>query len=108
MWFVYTASYGEIEWEKVYGEMSALKKIKQWLNVKFLVKLGKSGGKINKMLSTECGEDVLKPATVYKWVKHFQEGCEDIDNDVQSGHPSSSYTEENVNRYPRSCLPIDE
>ncbi len=38
--------------------MSVLKKIKQWLNVKFFIKLGKSGGEINEMLSmrvVKCG-----------------------------------------------------
>ncbi len=68
MWFVYTASYCEIEWEEVCGGMLALKKIEQWLSVKFLVKLGKSGFKINKMLSMVYGEDLVKTFEyTYKW-----------------------------------------
>ncbi len=78
--------------------MSELKNIEQPLNVKFLVKLGKSGTEINEMLSIVYGEDTLKSATVYKWVKHFQEWHEDVGNEVKSGHSSSSCTEENVDR----------
>ncbi len=32
-------------------------------------------------------------------VKHFQEECEDVGNDVWNGRPSSSYTKENVDEY---------
>ncbi len=48
----------------------------QRLNVKFLVKLEKSGTEVYEMLSKVYGEDTLNPATVYKWVKHFHEGSE--------------------------------
>ncbi len=78
MWFAYSMQYCETEWEEVCGEMSVLKKIEQRLNVKFLVKLGKSGPKINKILSTVYGEDALKLAMIYKWVKCFEERREDI------------------------------
>ncbi len=56
--------------------MSELKKMEQQLNMKFIVKLEKSGAKINEMLRTVHGEDLLKPAMVYKWVKCFLEGGE--------------------------------
>ncbi len=98
IWFVYIVLYCDIEWEEVCCRISLSKKIEQWLNVKFLVKLGKSRALINKMLSAMYSEDVLKPATVYKLVKRFQEGCEDIGNDMWNGRPSSSQSEENVDR----------
>ncbi len=78
----------------VWGKL-VLKKIEQLLNVKFLIKFGKNGAKINEMLSMVYSEDTLKPATVYKWVKRFQEGCENIDDDVYCGYPFSSCTEGN-------------
>ncbi len=59
---------------------------------KFLVKLGKSRAKINKMLLTVYGEDALKPTTVYKWLKRFEEEHEVVWEDVRSGCPSSSHT----------------
>ncbi len=65
----------------MYSRMSVLKKIEQ-LNMKFLVKLGKSGAKINEMLSTVYGENALKPGMVCKWVKCFREWCKDFGNDV--------------------------
>ncbi len=76
------------------------KNIEQRLNVEFFVKLWKSEAEINEMLLTVYDEDAMKSAMVYKWVKRFQEGCEDVGNDVWSGHPSSSHTEKNGDRVP--------
>jgi transposase len=47
---------------------------KQRTNIKFLVKLGKSGQEILKMLETVYGESAMKRRTVYKWVDQFKEG----------------------------------
>ncbi len=94
MWFVYTALYCETEWEEVSGRMSVLKKIEQRLNMKFLVKFGKSGAEINKMPD----KITLKHAMFYKWMKCFQDGHTGIGDDEWSGRPSSSHTEENVDQ----------
>ncbi len=71
---------------------------KDWTTVKCEIscKLGKSGVKINEMLSAMYGEDALKPAIVYKSVKCFQEGCEEVGDDVQSCHPFYLCSEENI------------
>ncbi len=74
--------YCEIEWEEACGGMLVSQKIEQWLNVKFLIKFGQSGVKINEMLSTDYDEDTVTLATVYNWVKCFQEACEDVRKDV--------------------------
>ncbi len=58
MWFVYTSSYCEIEWEEMCVGISESKKIEQWLNLKFLVKLDKSGVEINEMLFTVYCKDI--------------------------------------------------
>ncbi len=42
--------------------------------IKFRVKLGETGKQISEKLNTVYGEAVMKPATVYKWVKWCQEG----------------------------------
>ncbi len=76
------------------GRMSLSKKIEQWLYMKFFVKLGKSGAKINKMLPMINFEDVLKPAMVYMWVKRSHKGCESVDDDTRSGRPSFLHTED--------------
>jgi hypothetical protein len=41
-------------------EMEIDQELEQWINIKFLVKLGKSGPKICQMLQQDYGEDALK------------------------------------------------
>jgi len=48
----------------------------QWINIKFLVKLGKNGREIHQMLQQFYGEYALKERTVFKWVQRFREGLE--------------------------------
>jgi len=41
------------------------------MNIKFLVKLGKSGNEIREMLLQVYGDNAVKKTAVYKWVKCF-------------------------------------
>jgi hypothetical protein len=50
----------------------------QRTNIKFLVKLGKTGWEILEMLETVYGESAMKCSTVYKWVDRFKEGQESV------------------------------
>jgi len=34
--------------------------------------------------------------TVYKWLERFSNGCESVEDEERSGHPSTSKTQENV------------
>jgi hypothetical protein len=43
------------------------------MNIKFLVKLGKSGSKIREMLLQFYGDNAMKKTVVYKWVTRFSE-----------------------------------
>ena len=72
--------------------------LEQWINIKFLVKLGKNGPKIHQMLQQVYGEDGLKERTVFKWVQHFREGHEDPKDDARSGRPYTSSGNENIDR----------
>ena len=40
--------------------------LEQWINIKFLVKLGKNGPEIHQMLQQVYGEDALKERTVFQ------------------------------------------
>jgi hypothetical protein len=51
-------------------------------NIKFLVKLSKSGREILDMLETVYGESAMKRRTVYKWVEWFKEGRESVDDNT--------------------------
>jgi hypothetical protein len=55
-------------------EMEIDQQLEQRINIKFLVKLSKSGPKICQMLLQAYGEDVLKRSTVFKWVQCYREG----------------------------------
>jgi transposase len=70
----------------------------QRTNIKFLVKLGRSGQEILEMLETVYGESVMKCRTVYKWVDWFKEGRERVDDNVREGSPSMSRVGENIQR----------
>ncbi|XP_076167237.1 uncharacterized protein LOC143146647 [Ptiloglossa arizonensis] len=43
-------------------------------------------------------ESATKPATIYKWVKRFEEERKDSKDDAREGRPSSSHTDENIER----------
>jgi len=42
--------------------------LEQRMNIKFLVKLGKSGNEIREMLVEVYGDNAMKKTVVYKWV----------------------------------------
>jgi len=66
------------------------------MNIKFLVKLGKSGNEIGEMLMQVYGDNAMKKTAVYKWVKRFSEGRESVTDKERSGWPATSRTEENI------------
>ena len=54
-------------------------------NIKFLVKLGKSGNEIRDMLVQVYGNNAMKKTAVYKWMKRFSEGRESVtDEEVRT------------------------
>ena len=66
------------------------------MNIKFLVKLGKSGNKIREMLVQVYGDNVMKKTAVYKRAKRFSEGRESDSDEERSGWPATSRTEGNI------------
>jgi cytochrome c-type biogenesis protein CcmH/NrfF len=46
--------------------------------IKFLVKLGKSGNEIREMLVQVYGDNAMKETAVYKWAKRFSKGRESV------------------------------
>ena len=77
------------------ARMSELE-LEQRTNIKFLVKLGKSGNEIRVMLVQVYGDNAMKKIAVYKWVKRFSEGRESVTEKERSGRPATSRTEENI------------
>ena len=59
-------------------------------NIKFLVKLVKSGNEIREILVQVYGDNDMKKRAVYKWVKRFSEGRESVTDEERSGRPATS------------------
>jgi len=70
--------------------------LEQRTNIKFLIKLGKSGNEVREMLVQVYGDNVMKKTAVYKWVKRFSEERESVTDEGRSGRPATSRTEENI------------
>ena len=63
---------------------------------KIRAQLGFTPTEIHADLQKVYGNDALKYATVCKWVRHFIDGRESIENDTRVGRPVSVLTEKNV------------
>jgi hypothetical protein len=63
--------------------------LEQRTNIKFLVKLGKSGSEIREMLVQVYGDNAMKKTAICKWVTRFSEGRGSV-TDERSGQPAMS------------------
>ena len=50
------------------------------------------------MLTKTYGESAMSKTRVYEWYKRFQYGREDVEDDERPGRPSTSTTDENVEK----------
>ena len=72
--------------------------LEQRTNLKFLVRLGKSPTEAFKMLQLVYGDETMARSSVFEWHKRFRDGREEVEDAARSGRPSTSRTEENVDR----------
>jgi predicted HTH transcriptional regulator len=70
--------------------------LEQRTNIKFLVKLGKSGSEIGAVLVQVYRDNVMKKTAIYKWVTRFSEGTESVADGEKSERTATSKTEENI------------
>ena len=70
----------------------------QRINLKFLVKLGKTPSESLGMLQEVYGDETMSRSRVFEWHKRFKDGREDVEDDSRSGRPSTSRTDDNVER----------
>ena len=66
--------------------------------MKFCFILQKSAKETHEMLKLVYGDAPVTMKTVYKWFEWFRNGCESVQDEEWSGHPSTSETQENVER----------
>ena len=50
------------------------------------------------MLKKASSNDAMSQPRIYEWHKRFLEGREDVEDDARSGRPSTSITDENVEK----------
>ncbi|KAJ8941799.1 hypothetical protein NQ318_015924 [Aromia moschata] len=74
------------------------KSMKQRVNLKFLVKLGKTFTEAYAMLKEVYGNEYLSRTQIFVWFKRFKEGRETTEDDPCSGRPSTSKTDENIEK----------
>ena len=72
--------------------------IEQRINLKFLVRLGKTPTKALKLFQEVYGDDKMSRTCLFEWHRRFKEGREEVEDDHRSGRPSTSRTDENVER----------
>ncbi|KAJ8962827.1 hypothetical protein NQ318_001227 [Aromia moschata] len=72
--------------------------VKQRVNLKFLVKLGKTLTDAYAILKEVYGDECLSRTQVFEWFKRFKEGRETTDDDPRPGLASTSKTDENLKK----------
>jgi len=68
------------------------------VNIKFLVKLKKSGTETFQLLTEDYSEDCMSHARVFEWHKRFSEGRESLKDDDRPGHTLTAVTDDNIEK----------
>ena len=72
--------------------------VEQRINLKFLVRLGKTPTEALKLLQEVYGDDTMSRTCLLEWHRRFKEGREKVEDDHKSGRPSTSRADKNVER----------
>ncbi|KAJ8957753.1 hypothetical protein NQ318_017651 [Aromia moschata] len=72
--------------------------LEQRVNLKFLVKLGKTFTDAYAMLKEVYGNECLSRTLVFEWFKRFKEGREMTEDHPRPGRPSTLKTDENIEK----------
>ena len=72
--------------------------IEQRINLNFLIRLGKTPTETFNLLQEVYGDATMSRTRIFEWHKRFREGREDVEDDPKSGRPTTSRTNENVER----------
>jgi len=81
--------------------------LEQRTNVKFLVKLGKSGSEIRDLLEQVYGNNAMKKKTaIYKWVKRFSEGRENVTKRDQTSSQQRAELKKILQKFVKFCVKI--
>ena len=73
-------------------------KFEQCCAIKFCVQLGESAAVTYEKLQRAYGEHSVSRAQVFRWHKSFLGGREQVEDEPRAGRPSTSKTDDNVER----------
>ena len=79
-------------------------KFEQTECIKFCVRLVKTTAGMLDMLRKAFGDISLGRSTVFEWHVRFKSGRESIKDDERTGRPTTSKTNENVEKFESSSL----
>ena len=65
-------------------------------NIKFLTKLGWKSSQVIDSLHQVHGDSVPHRTTIFRWIKRFKEGQDDLKDKSREGRPSTSTSDKNV------------
>ena len=81
------------------------KNLEQRINIKFCVKIGKSG---SETLAVAYGEYAMKKLSVFEWHRRFKEGREDVQDDPRSGQSNRKGQMQMWTEYESWCIQIED
>ena len=70
--------------------------LEQPINLKFLVRLGKTPTETLNLLNEVYVENAISREGVFKWHKRFKDGREKVEDDPRSGKPLTGRNDENI------------
>ena len=73
-------------------------RVEERINLKFLVRLGKTLTQALMLHQEVYSDDTVSRTRLFEWHRRFKEGREEVKDDHRSGRPSTSKTDENVER----------
>ena len=64
--------------------------VEQRINLKFLVRLGKTPTETLQLLQEVYGDDTMSRTCLFEWHRRFKEGREEVEDDHRSVKPSTA------------------
>jgi hypothetical protein len=94
-------------WYTVGGKISD-KNLEQWTNIKFCVKIGKSGSETLALFTLAYGEYATKKLSSPERHKRFTEGREDVQDDQEVGSQKCKGQMQTCAEYESWCTNIED
>jgi hypothetical protein len=80
--------------------------LEQRTNIKFCMKLGKSGAETFDMILRAYGNEAMRRARRFEWHARFKRGRSSLEEDKRSGQTSTSSTTKNWKQFGGLCMRI--